>query len=227
MRVALLFPLAAAWLSGAPGPTPESARDRQDRAALESLISNLSAQAERKPDDGDAHYRLALAQSYLAEVALELRDRAQAKTVAESGIRAARRAVALQPARAENHRLLGVLCGQVIPANVLAGFKYAQCARESVAKALELDPKSPLAWLSRGVGNYYLPPAFGGGVDLAIQDLEKAIQLNPRLAEAHLWLGIALRKAGRPAEARKAFARSLELNPGRIWARQQLEKTPQ
>jgi Flp pilus assembly protein TadD len=50
--------------------------------------------------------------------------------------------------------------------------------------------------------------------------------LNPGAAEAHLWLGIALRKARRNAEARKAIARSLELNPDRTWAKQQLEKTP-
>jgi Flp pilus assembly protein TadD len=41
-----------------------------------------------------------------------------------------------------------------------------------------------------------------------------------------LWLGLALRKSGRNGEARKAFARSLELNPRRVWAKQQLEKTP-
>jgi Flp pilus assembly protein TadD len=76
------------------------------------------------------------------------------------------------------------------------------------------------------VGNYYLPTAFGGGVEAAIRDIEKAIELDARLAEAHLWLGIALRKAGRAAEARRAIARSLELNPRRAWARQQLEKTP-
>jgi len=46
------------------------------------------------------------------------------------------------------------------------------------------------------------------------------------LADAHLWLGLALRKAGRNAEARRAIARSLELNPRRVWAKQQLEKTP-
>jgi Flp pilus assembly protein TadD len=76
------------------------------------------------------------------------------------------------------------------------------------------------------VGNYYLPPAFGGGVALAIRDFREAIRLNPKSAEAHLWLGIGLRKAGRNEEARTALQRSLELNPNRLWAKQQLEKTP-
>ena len=97
---------------------------------------------------------------------------------------------------------------------------------DEVRKATEMDPKSAKAWLSRGVGNYYLPPALGGGIDQAVQDLRKAIQLDPALAEAHLWLGVALRKAGKNAEARQSLTKSLELNPTRKWARQQLEKTP-
>jgi tetratricopeptide (TPR) repeat protein len=132
----------------------------------------------------------------------------------------------LKPDDAENHRILGTLCGQVIPANVLAGLRYGRCALDSIKKALEIDPKSSNVWLSRGVGNYYLPESFGGGVKLAIDDFQKAIRLNAKSADAHLWLGIALRKAGRNAEARKALARSIELNPRRLWTRQQLEKTP-
>jgi tetratricopeptide (TPR) repeat protein len=114
----------------------------------------------------------------------------------------------------------------VIPANPMSALKYGKCALDSVNKALQLNPNFAEGYLSHGVGNYYLPPTFGGGVDLAVKDFEKAIQLNPKLAEAHLWLGIALRKLNRNPEARKAFARSLELNPNRIFAKQQLDKTP-
>ncbi len=114
----------------------------------------------------------------------------------------------------------------MIPANVLSGLRYGKCAQDAVTKAIKLDPKSSMAYVSRGVGNYYLPPALGGGPELAIKDFEKAIQLKPDNSEAYLWLGIALRKVNRNAQARKALSRSVELNPRRIWARQQLEKTP-
>ncbi len=210
----------------AAGGELENLRDRQDRPALEAKLAELISAADKRPNDVEAQYRASLAASYLAGAALELRDRNQAKSAAETGIRAAQRAVALKPAVAAYHRILGTLCGQVIPANVLTGLKYGKCAQESVNKALELDPKSAEAYLSRGVGNYYLPSGFGGGVELAIRDFEKAIELNPRSAEAHLWLGVALRKANRNAEARQALAKSLELNPNRIWTRQQLDKTP-
>jgi tetratricopeptide (TPR) repeat protein len=204
----------------------EDARDRQDRAALEKAATGFGSSAQKQPNDADAQYRFAQASSYLAEVALEQRDKEVAKNAAEAGIHAAESAVRLRPEVAEYHRVLGTLCGQIVPANVLLALRYGRCARESIEKALQIDPKSSKAYLSRGVGNYYLPPAFGGSVETAIKDFETAIQLDPRSADAHLWLGLALRKAKRNADARKEIAKSLELNPKRIWAKQQLEKTP-
>lgn len=202
----------------------EDARNRQDRAALERILQQHAQAARLRPDDPTAQLELARTASYLAEVALELQDRQAARAAAETGIRAAERAVALQPS-AEAHRLLGVLCGQIIPANVLLAVRYGKCASESLRRALELDPNAWQAWLAQGIGKYYLPPAFGGGVEAAIQDFRHALRLNPRAADAWLWLGIALRKAGQNAEARQALQKSLELNPARVWARRQLEKT--
>jgi tetratricopeptide (TPR) repeat protein len=204
----------------------EQARDRQDRAALEKIVASFGAIAGKQANDAQAQYMLAVADSVLAEVATELKDKNGGRAAAEAGIKAAEKAVALKPDVAEHHRILGTLCGQVIPANVLAGLKYGRCAMDSINKAIELDPKSPLGYISRGVGNYYLPSAFGGGVELALKDFQKAIQLDPKLAEAHLWMGIALRKLNRNGEARLALGKALQLNPDRVWTKQQLEKTP-
>src|ERR1022692_171073 len=175
--------LLMAALLAAPGAL-ESARDRQDRAALEKQISELSAAAQKSPHDADAQYRVALASSYLAEIALELRDKSAAERVAESGIQAAERAIAINSKNAEYYRVLGTLCGQVVPANLLSAFSYGKRAREAIDKALELDPKSSQAYLARGVGNYYLPDALGGGAALAIPDFRKAADLDPASAQA-------------------------------------------
>jgi Flp pilus assembly protein TadD len=79
--------------------------------------------------------------------------------------------------------------------------------------------------MARGVGNYYLPAALGGGIELAIADFHKALDLDPKNADAWLWLGLALRKQNKDADAQQAFQKSLALNPQRVWTRQQLEKT--
>ena len=221
--ITLLIP---ALLAAAARPDLEKARNAQDRPELEKMGHAAAAGASQKPKNVAALYESALVQSYIAEVALELRDKNQAKAAAETGIAAAQAAVALEPKKPELRRVLGTLCGLVIPANVIAGLKYGRCAQEEIQKALELDPKTALNWVSSGVGKYYLPASFGGGPDLAIKDFEKAISLDSKLAEAHMWIGLALRKSNRNTEARKAFEKALELNPQRIWIKQQLDKTP-
>ncbi|BDC52199.1 hypothetical protein F183_A45140 [Bryobacterales bacterium F-183] len=199
-------------------------RDSQDRPALEQQIAKLKAAA--KPTDAESQYKVALAQSYLAEVAQEQRDKNAARAAAEAGMDPAKKAIGLKGDNAEYHRVLGTLCGQVIPANVLAGLKYGKCAQGEVETALKLDPKLVNGYIAQGVGNYYLPSSFGGGVELAIKSFEKAIALNAKSADAYVWLGIAQRKANRNVEARKAFQKALELNPARRWAKEQLDKTP-
>jgi tetratricopeptide (TPR) repeat protein len=204
----------------------EKARDAQDRPALDRFASQFAGVAQSKANDPSAQYKLALAESYVAEVAIEVRDKNAAHNAAEAGIDAAKKAVALKGDSAEYHRLLGTLCGQAISANVLQGMKYGHCAQDEVNKALQLDPKSSVNYLARGVGNYYLPSGLGGGLDLAIKDFQKASELDPQSAEAQLWLGLALRKQNKNADARKAFQKAIELNPARVWAKQQLDKTP-
>ena len=224
MRLGLIAGVlaVASWAA----PELNTARDRQDRAALERLAAEAAAAEQKQANDASASYRAALAYSYLAEVSQELRDKGGVKRAAEAGIRSAERAVSLKPDVAEYHRLLGTLYGQIVPVNVLAALSYGKKAQEAIAHALDRDPKLAAAYVSRGVGNYYLPSGFGGGLDLAIRDFQKAIELNPKSDEAYLWLGLALRKSNRSVEARKAFSKSLELNPNRVWTKQQLDKTP-
>jgi tetratricopeptide (TPR) repeat protein len=225
MPQVLLFLLLAA----SPPSNPEllKARDAQNRPALEQIANQLLSAADRQPADARAQYDAALANSTLAEVATELHDKGQARSASEAGMKTAERAVTLKPSEAEYHRILGTLCGQETAAvGALGALKYGRCALDEVNKAMELDPREPMNYLSRGIGNYYLPAAFGGGVELAIKDFEKAITLDAGSADAHLWLGIALRKLNRNAEAHKEFERAAKLNPARVWAKQQLEKTP-
>jgi tetratricopeptide (TPR) repeat protein len=208
------------------GSDLEKARDAQDRPALDRFAQQFGGAAQAKANDAAAQYQFALAESYVAEAAIEVRDKNAAHSAAEAGIDAAKKAVAIKGDSAEYHRLLGTLCGQAISADVLRGMKYGHCAQDEVSKALQLDPKSSINYLARGVGNYYLPSGLGGGLDLAVKDFLKAAELDPQSAEAQLWLGLALRKQNKNADARKAFQKAIELNPARVWAKQQLDKTP-
>jgi tetratricopeptide (TPR) repeat protein len=222
------FLLLLLFNAAAGGSDLEKARDAQDRPGLERMAAQFASAAQTKSSDAQAQYRLALAESYVAEVAIEVRDKNAARAAAEAGMDAAKKAIALNGNSSEYHRLLGTLCGQAISAspNILQGMKYGHCAQDEVNKALQLDPKSSLNYLAHGVGNYYMPQGLGGGPELAAKDFLKAAELDPQSAEAQLWLGLALRKENKNAEARKAFQKAIELNPARVWARLQLEKTP-
>jgi Tfp pilus assembly protein PilF len=157
---------------------------------------------------------------------MELRDKSGSERAAEQGVKDAEKAVSLNQGNAEYHRILGTLCGQVIPANpILGALSYGRRAKQELDKAIELDPKSSRAFVAHGVGNYYLPASFGGGPDNAIKDFRRAIELDPKNAEAYLWLGLALRKNHQDAQAREAFEKSLQIDPDRVWTKQQLEKT--
>jgi tetratricopeptide (TPR) repeat protein len=217
---------AVMWGTAAGLNDLSAARDRQDLAALDRVIAeSKGAAADAKA--AEAQYKLALANSYAAEVAMELRDKKKSEAYAEAGMESAQKALADNGGNAEYHRLMGQLCGQVIPANPLMGaLKFGPCARDEITKALQLNDKLALAYVSRGVGNYYLPASMGGGVDVALKDFDKAAALDPKLSDAYLWKGITLRKANRNAEARKALEQALQMNPGRLWAKQQLEKIP-
>jgi tetratricopeptide (TPR) repeat protein len=214
-------------LAAVPDPDLLKARDQQSLPAIEAIISRDKSAAEANAGSAEAQYKLALTYSYAAEVAMEVRDKKKAQSYAVTGLDAAKKAVAANGSNAEYHRLLGALCGQVIPANPLMGaLTYGSCARDEIEKAISLNGKLAVAYLSRGVGNFYLPAQMGGGLDLALKDVDKAISLDPKLADAYLWKGVILRKANRNAEARQAFSEALKLDPGRLWAKQQLDKTP-
>ncbi len=226
MRNLILYCLVASAAWGAQSEM-EKARDRQDSAALEKIATESAAAAQKSPKDAEAQYRAALAHSYLAEVYIELRNKPQGKRASEAGIQDAERAVALQPSNAEYQRILGSVLGQAISGgNMFTAIGYGKRSQEAIAKAMQLDPKSSKARMSEGVGNFYMPEGFGGGADKAIKSLNEAVALDPKNADAYLWLGLALRKAHRNKEAREAIAKSLTLDPNQIFAKQQLEKTP-
>jgi tetratricopeptide (TPR) repeat protein len=227
MRLAVAIAVLGC-LSAFGGEEPiEKLRDRQDRAGLEARAAALHVDADKTQKDADKWYRSAVAHSYVAEVAYELRDKGGSERAAEAGVADAEKAVALNAKNAEYQRVLGTLCGQVIPANPIMGaLAYGKRAKEALDKAIDMDPKSSRARVAHGVGYYYLPTNFGGGPDNAIKDYKVALSLDPKNAEAYLWMGIAYAKQHQNAPAREALTKSLQLDPDRVWAKKQLEKIP-
>jgi tetratricopeptide (TPR) repeat protein len=194
-------------------------RDHQDQTALEKSAESLH--------NAGKWIEAAQAYSYLAEVTYEKHDKNASERAAEAGVRDAEKAISINPKAPDYYRVLGTLCGQVIPANPIMGaLTYGKRAKEALDKAIEMDPRSSRAFVAHGVGFYYLPASFGGGPDNAIKDYKQAIALDPRNAEAYLWLGVAYAKQHQTREAREAFTKSIQLDPERLWTKEQLAKLP-
>ncbi len=226
MKLLLASAASATFFLLAAAPTPlDQARDHQDLSALAKLLDSSAATADKQPNNAQVQYQAALAASYLAEVHVELHERKPARDAAERGIPFAEKAVSLKPDSGEYYRILGTLYGQAV-SDLMSGLRYGARAKDAIAKAVQMAPKSATVYVARGIGNLYLPAQLGGGPAAAIPDFRKAIQIDPKFAEAWIYLGVALRTDKNDEEARKAFTKALELNPDRFWVKQLLAKLP-
>ena len=65
---------------------------------------------------------------------------------------------------------------------------------------------------------------YDGKYDEAMDCFLKALSINPYLVEAHINLGVALKKAGKKEEAMKHLSEALRINPGNETACRHLEE---
>jgi adenylate cyclase len=88
-------------------------------------------------------------------------------------------------------------------------------ARQSFARAIELDPGYARAYAGVAVCDARLRSQFG--VEIPVDDIlantAKALAIDPNLAEAYAARGVALAVAGNRAEAVSAFEQALSLGP--------------
>ncbi|MGQ0539376.1 MAG: tetratricopeptide repeat protein [Gemmatimonadaceae bacterium] len=129
----------------------------------------------------------------------------------------------------ETHALRASVTGQMIAVgNPISGMWLGPRADGQMDKALELGPNNPRVWMLKGIGTMFKPKIFGGGADRAEKELLKALELftNDRPAppapawghaEAYTWLGRAYAAQDKLDEARAAYEKALQLDPGNGW----------
>jgi adenylate cyclase len=81
------------------------------------------------------------------------------------------------------------------------------------ARATEIDPLYPQAWALMAIGHKRLRDARSGGQADGMAAAERALALDPRLAEAHAVKAEILLAEGKPEAAATEVAVALELNP--------------
>jgi tetratricopeptide (TPR) repeat protein len=95
----------------------------------------------------------------------------------------------------------------------LAGSSFPRWLDALIAReALLYDPEGEFVLEAFEPDGEELTPVF------ALRQAERALRKDPDAAETHHALGVALRRAGKPARAREHFARAADLDPSNPWA---------
>ena len=87
---------------------------------------------------------------------------------------------------------------------------YMEAGRILLMKAVEVNPRGYSSVFGLGWTQYHL-----GLTNEAIESLRTATTLHGKGADAHLWLGKALKRAAKLTEAESAFKRANELTEGK------------
>ncbi|MGD9235501.1 MAG: tetratricopeptide repeat protein [Desulfobacterales bacterium] len=78
---------------------------------------------------------------------------------------------------------------------------------EHLSRAIDIDPKHSLAYMSRGSAYFR-----SDRLDEAIADFDRAIELEPKLARPYHLRGLAKERQGNDAEAIADFEKAIELD---------------
>ncbi len=117
------------------------------------------------------------------------------------------RAIELDPNFAAAHAFLALTHGLDYLNKWGASDSMAQ-AEEAATRAVTLDEGDPWAHWALASAKLYTRRHDG-----AIEEVERALVLNPNFAEGHVCRGEVLYYSGRPEEALESFARGQTLNP--------------
>ncbi len=103
------------------------------------------------------------------------------------------------------------------------GKKYRSKLEGNAAKALELDPKNPDAYVSVARPYLFAGPLQGGNLKKAMDLLNKALELNPNLVSAQMLHAVGLEKEGNKAQSDAEWKKILDENPKTARSKKTLE----
>ncbi len=154
--------------------------------------------------------------AYQLELVARSRLRKQERTELEQSRRLYQELITLEPANAA--ALVGFAEATLLLAQNYLALDFDQARRESEAaidKALELDPQSSEAWRVHGYVHRVLAIRSSDrtSMDTALSSLRKAVEINPRNADALAMLGAQLLTGGQTEQSIALLRRALEIDP--------------
>ena len=131
---------------------------------------------------------------------------------------------------AETHALMSSIDGQLIQVDPSRGMELGMASSASTNAALSMAPNNPRVWMIRGISAIYTPAEYGGGIKIAQEQLQHAVELFDKdapkpgepawgKAEVHVWLGQVYEKMNDKAKAAAEYQAALAVAPGYSWAK--------
>lgn len=219
-------------VAGATSAAPPEVAGRVERAVshgnlddLRAVRALLLAQMESDETDG-VRYDVAYVGWRIAQL-LQEDSKKKAKKLLKESQRYLDTILKESEEDAEVWALRGSVIGDRIT-GMFSGMFLGPKAGGSLERAAELAPDNPRVALQRGIGWFFTPKAFGGGMENAEWELRRAKGLfdeeppgkpwpNWGRVDALVWLGQVLVETGEYAEARLIYEEALEFTPGHAW----------
>ena len=178
-------------------------KDRENLASAKKATAIWAARLAANPRDFDSAYKLSRARYWLGTNGLPEPER---KAALESGIAAARSAIAVNANRPEGHFWLAANMGALAESfGLRQGIKYRGQIKDAILATLKLDPGFLQGSADRALGRWYykVPGLFGGSSKQSEVHLRKSLTYNPNSVISHLFLAETLEDMGRKEDARK------------------------
>jgi tetratricopeptide (TPR) repeat protein len=209
--------VVALWLAAAPAvavqgpPAAITAAEAEALFAGRDDLSKAVAAADywarrlaASPSDFEAGWKLARICYWLGDHV----PAAERRTRFEQGIEAGRKAAAAQPERPEGHFWQAANMGSMAEGfGLRAGIRYRGPIRESLEKALAIDPSYLDGSPDRALGRWYarVPGLFGGSDSKAVEHLQRSLKYAPQSIASLFFLAETYVEMGRKDDARKQF----------------------
>ena len=186
------------------------ARDNGDN--LKQAVLLMEQLTAREPASYEAWWRLARARYYDAD---REKDQTKKTRLFQSGIEAAKKAVAADANRVEGHFWFAANQGEYADLRgALQSLGLVKTIRKEFEAALAIEPayESGAIYSALGQIDLNLPRLFGGNERRGIAKLEEGIKVGPNNAELKITLAEVYQKKGRRDEARKLLESVLSVN---------------
>lgn len=187
--------------------------ERADIAKAQAALAKLDEALAAKEDAYSIYWRMSRLCYWIGDHTV---DGAVKKQTFQRGIEFAKKAITLEPAKADGHFWLGVNYGVYGEAKgVLKSLSLVKPIKEEMRRVLEIDPTYDRGGADRVLGRVYheVPRIAGGSETKSLEHLLKAVEYGPRVGLNLLYLADTYVSLDRVEDARKTLETLLTLEP--------------